>query len=65
MVYVGKDVSEGSAGASEGVGRGGLGLPAGGVIGEIVAGQIGRGLVWCIGGVVIDRHLVVLEFGKN
>ncbi len=65
MVYVGKDVSEGSAGASVGVGRGGLGRPAGGVIGEIVAGQVGRGLVCCIGGGVIDRLLMVLVFGKN
>ncbi len=38
MVYVGRDVSEGSAGASVGAGRGGLGLPPGGVIGAIVAG---------------------------
>ena len=45
VVYVGKDVSGGSAGATVGVGRGGLGRPAGGVIGEIVVGQVGRGLV--------------------
>ena len=65
MVYVGREVSKGSAGASLGVGRGGLGLPAGGVIGEIVAGQVGRGRVCCIGGGVIERPLVVLVFGKN
>ncbi len=65
MVYVGKDVSEGSAGVSVGVGRGGLCRPAGGVLGEMVARQIGRGLVCCIGGNVIDRPLVVLVFGKN
>ncbi len=65
MVYVGRDVSEGSAGASVGVGRSGLGRPAGGVLGKMVAGQIGRGLVCCIGGGMIDRPLVVLVFGKN
>ncbi len=65
MVYVGRDVNEGSAVASVGADRGGLGRPAGGVIGEIVAGQVGRGRVCCIGGGVIDRPLVVLVFGKN
>ena len=45
MVYVGRDGREGSAGASVYVGRGGLDRPAGGVLGEMVAGQIGRGLV--------------------
>ncbi len=45
MVYVGRDVKEGSAGDSVVAGRGGLGRPAGGVLGEMVAGQIGRGLV--------------------
>ncbi len=65
MVYVGRIVREGSAGASVGVGLGGLGRPIGGVIGEMVAGQIGRGIVCCIGGGVIDRPLLVLVFGKN
>jgi hypothetical protein len=65
MVYVGRDAREGSAGASVGVGRGGLGRHAGGVLGEMVAGQIGRGLVRCIGGGVIGRPLVALVFGKN
>ena len=65
MVYVGREVSEGSAGASLGVGRGGLGRHAGGVIGDMVAGQVGRGRVCCIGGGVIEYPLVVLVFGKN
>ncbi len=65
VVYVGKDVSGGSAGATGGVGRCGLGRHAGGVIGGIVAGQVGRGLLWFIGGGVIARPLVVLVFGKN
>ncbi len=62
MVYVGRDGSVGSAGASVGDGRGGLGRPAGGVLGEMVVGQIGRGLVCCIGGGMIDRPLVC-DFG--
>ena len=64
-MYVGRDVSEGSAEASVGADRGGLGRPAGGVLDEMVVGQIGRGLVCCIGGGMIDRLLVVLVFGKN
>ncbi len=65
MEYVGREVSEGSAGASVGVGRGGLGRLADGVLDEMVVGQIGRGLVFCIGGSVIDHSLMVLVFGKN
>ena len=45
VVYVGRYFREGSARASVGVGRGGLCRPAGEVLGEMVAGQIGRGLI--------------------
>ena len=65
MVYVGRDNSVGSAEVSVGEGCGGLGLPVCGVLGEMVAWQIGRGLVCCIGSGMIDRPLVVLVFGKN
>ena len=65
MMYVGRDVREGSSGASVGSGRGGLGRPAGGVLGEMVAGQIGRGLVCFIGGGVIGRPREALVFGKK
>ena len=65
MVYVGRYASEGSAGAAVVACRGGLGLPMGGVPGELVAGQIGRGLVYCIGGGRIALPLGVLLDGKN
>ena len=65
MVYVGRAVREGSAGASVSAGRGGLGRSASGVLGEMVAVQIGRGLVCCIGGGVIVRPLEALVFGKK
>ena len=65
MVYVGRDVMEGSEGASVGAGRGGLGRPAGGVLGEMGAGQVGRGLVCWIGGGVFGRPREALVFGKN
>ena len=65
VLYVGIDGSVGSAGNSVGDGRGGLGRLAGGVLGNMVARQIERGLVCCIGGGMIDRPLVVLVFGKN
>ncbi len=65
MVYFGRAAREGSAGASVGAGRGGLGRPAGGVLGEMGAGQVGRGLVCCIGGGVFGRPREALVFGKK
>ena len=52
-------------GVSFGGGREGLGIPVGGVRGEIDAGQNGKGLVGRSAGGVAGSHPLSLVFGKN
>jgi len=64
-MYLGMFARGEGGGVSLGEGRRGFGFPGGGVVGEIDAGQTGRGLVGCSKGEVVGGPPLARVFGKN